>query len=240
VAKATFNVSGPTATIVPKPTAWHVSRPIPVCNSTGKEQMLTFGRIEPQTSTTCKLVVEVPGMTFTATVNVVPGSSGQTEWDQVLGPINNTTGTGGGQPIPSTSYVGLDSTLPYNDTPIPVDATTAETNDSPGTPLSITWDIATRTFNAKMYLMWTSQIPGSITVPLGYVQWAIAGTATANDLNKPLWSLAPSGPTTKHFHVGADDGTKKHGLPEFSHLVVKGTNAVTDENESTANEEEEQ
>ncbi|MGB9409565.1 MAG: hypothetical protein WCA89_18670 [Terracidiphilus sp.] len=241
VAKATFNVSGPTATIVPTPKAWHVSRPIPVCTSTGKEQMLSFGKYNPTTSTTCNPVVETSGMTFTATVNIVPGSSGQTEWVQVLGPTNTTTGTGGGQPIPSTNYVGLDSTLPYNfQYPDPVDATTTETNDSPGTPLDITWDIATRTFNAKMYLMWTSQIPDSITVSLGYVQWAISGTATANDLNKPPWSLTSSGPTSKHFHRGVDDGTKTHGLPKFSHLVVKNTNAVADENETEANEEEQQ
>jgi hypothetical protein len=241
VAKATFNVSGPTATIEPKPKAWHVSRPIPVSNSTGKEQMLTFGKIDPLTSTTRNLVVEIPGMTFTATVNVVPGSSGQTAWVQVLGPINNTTGTGGGgQPIPSTNHIGLDSTLPYNDTPIPVDATTAETNDSPGTPLDINWDTATRAFNAKMYLMWQSQIPDSIPVSLGYVEWAISGTATAVEGNTLLWSLTSSGPTSKHPHVGADDGTKTHGLPKFSQLVVKDTDAVKDENETEANEEEEQ
>ena len=239
VAKATFNVSGPTATIVSTPKAWHVSRPVTSCTTTAKEQMLNFGTINPTASTTCAPVAEVPGMTFTATVNIVPGSSGQTEWDQVLGPTNTTIGTGqGGQAIPSANYVGLDSSLPYNDTPIPVDATTAETNDSPGTPLDITWDIATRTFNAKMYLMWTSQIPNSITVPLGYVQWAISGTATANDLNKPPWSLTSSGPTSRHFHVGADDGTKRHGLPQFSQIVVKSTNAVTDEDETEANEEE--
>jgi hypothetical protein len=240
-ADAAFNSVGPTANIVPTTTAWHVSIPVTSCTTTAKEQMLNFGTINPATSTTCQPVITTSGMTFDATVNLSPGNSGQTEWVQVLGPIDKTTGTGsGGRPIPSTNHVGLDNVLPYNDIPITVDATTTETSDSPGTGLDMTWDVATRIFNAKMYLMWTSQIPGSITVPLGYVQWAISGTATAQDGRTPLWSLSPSGPTSKQFHTGADDGTKSHGLPTFSHLVKNGVNAATDENETEENQEEQQ
>jgi hypothetical protein len=240
-ADATFNVVGPTATIVPKAKAWHVSNPVPMCTSTVKEQMLSFGTYNSTTSTTCEPVVITPGMTFDATVNLSPGNSGQAAWVQVLGPTNQTTGTGlGDQPIPSTNDVGLDNFLPYNDIPIPVDTTAIDTSDSPGTALNINWDIATRIFNAKMYLMWKSQIPGSIRVPLGYIQWSISGTATIQGFNNPVWTLTSFGPTSKQFHAGADDGTKNHGLPTFSHLVKNSTNAATNVDEISENEEEQQ
>jgi hypothetical protein len=202
--------------------------------------MLTFGTINAMTSTTCKPVVAVSGMTFDASVITLPGHSGQTAWVQVLGPTNTITGAGSGQPFPAGNQIGLDNTLPYNkNNPDPVDATTTETSDSPGVGLSRSWDVATRIFNAKMYLMWTSQTPDSIPVSLGYVQWAVSGTATADPtFRTSKWSLTSRGPTSVQVHQGADDGTNSHGLPAFSNLVLNGTNAAADENETAENEEE--
>ncbi len=232
VAKATFNVSGPTATIVPTTTAWHVSRPIPVCNSTGKEQMLTFGKLDSKTSTTCNLIVDTPGITFNATVNTLSGSSGQTEWIQVISANTVTGSTVFGTPFTTNGGTGLDSSLPYNfQYPDPVDATTTETDDSPNDGLGVDDANLTRTFAAKMYLMWTSEISGSIPVPLGYVKWVISGTAVANETSTPPWSLASSTPTSKNFHISQDTGTKTHGLPTWSSLVTNTNSAAADEEE---------
>jgi hypothetical protein len=234
-ADATFKSIGPTATIVPTTTAWHVSRPIPVCNSTGKEQMLIFGRLDPQTSTTCNNVVATSGITFNATVNTLPGSSGQTEWIQVISTNEITGDSVSGVLFLINEGTGLDNALPYNDHPDPVDATTTTTNDSPDNDLGVDEANLTRTFTAKMYLMWTSQTSGSIPVPLGYVKWVISGTASANETNTPPWSLASSTPTTKKFQVSQDTGTKTHGLPTWSSLVTN-TNSVS----ADAEQEEEQ
>jgi hypothetical protein len=232
VAKANFNVSGPTATIVPAvsmKTPWHVSRPIPVCNSTAKAQELTFGKLDHSASTTCQLIVETSGITFNATVKTLPGSSGQTEWIQVIS-ANEITGSSIlGMPFLENVGTGLDNFLPYNRAnPDPVDATTTSTNDSPGNDLGVDDANLTRTFTAKMYLMWTSQISGSISVPLGYVKWVISGTAAANESNTPPWSLASSTPTSKKFHVSQDTGTKTHGLPTWSNLVRNTNSAAAD------------
>jgi hypothetical protein len=228
VAKATFNVSGPTATIVPTTTPWHVSRPIPVCNSTGKEQMLIFGKLDPKTSTTCNNVIATSGITFNATVNTLPGSSGQTEWIHVISANEITGDSVLGMPFLVNIGTGLDNFLPYNDYPDPVDATTTTASDSPDNDLGIDNASVTRTFTAKMYLMWTSQISGSIPVPLGYVKWEISGTAAANETNTPPWSLTSSAPTKRNFHISQDTGTKTHGLPTWSSLVTNTNSAAAD------------
>ena len=228
-ADATFKSIGPTATIVPTTTAWHVSRPIPVCNSTGKEQMLIFGRLDPQTSTTCNNVVATSGITFNATVNTLPGSSGQTEWIQVISTNEITGDSVSGALFLINEGTGLDNFLPYNiENPDPVDATTTTTNDSPGNDLGVDEATLTRTFTARMYLMWTSQTSGSIPVPLGYVKWVISGTSVANESNTPPWSLASSTPTSRTFHVSKDTGTKTHGLPTWSSLVTNVNSASAD------------
>jgi hypothetical protein len=232
VAKATFNVSGPTATIVPTPKAWHVSRPIPVCNSTGKEQVLIFGKLDPKTSTTCKNVIATSGITFNATVNTLSGSSGQTEWIQVISANESTGDSVLGMPFLVNIGTGLDNFLPYNIlSPDPVDATTTSTNDSPSSGLGVDDATLTRTFTAKMYLMWTSQTSGSIPVPLGYVKWEISGTAAANETNTPPWSLTSHAPTKRNFHISQDTGTKTHGLPTWSSLVTNTNSATADEEE---------
>lgn len=232
VAKATFNVSGPTATIVPKTTTWHVSRPIPVCSSTEKEQMLTFGALDQQASTTCNLIVDKSGITFNATVNTVSGSSGQTEWIQVISTNTAAGSTVFGTPFSTNGGTGLDNSLPYNiNNPDPVDATSTTTNDSPNDGLGVDDANLTRTFTAKMYLIWTSQISDSIPVPLGYVTWEISGTATANETNTPPWSLTSSAPTKKNFHVSKDNDTKTHGLPTWSNLVRNTLFAATGDEE---------
>ncbi len=227
VANATFDVSGPTATITPDTTHWTVSRLIPACNATAKRQMLTFGKLDPKTSTTCNPVVETSGMTFNATVNTLPGSSGQTEWIQVISANTATESTVLDGPFTTNGGTGLDSSLPYNfQYPDPVDATQTSTNDSPGNVLDNDDANLTRTFKARMYLMWTSQIPKSIRVPLGYVEWEISGTATANETNVPPWSLSSSVPTKRMFHPGSDPDTKKHGLPTWSSLVTNTLSAT--------------
>jgi hypothetical protein len=191
--------------------------------------MLIFGRLDPQTSTTCNNVVATSGITFNATVNTLPGSSGQTEWIQVISTNEITGDSVSGALFLINEGTGLDNFLPYNiENPDPVDATTTTTNDSPGNDLGVDEATLTRTFTARMYLMWTSQTSGSIPVPLGYVKWVISGTSVANESNTPPWSLASSTPTSRTFHVSKDTGTKTHGLPTWSSLVTNVNSASAD------------
>jgi hypothetical protein len=241
IANATFSVTGPTANIVPSTTSWNPSPPIPMCNSTAKEQMLSFGTYDPTTSTVCAPLAAIDGITFTATVNISPQNSGQTEWIQVISKDNATLTTPSGQTIPFNGGSGLDTALPYNDPPDPLDATTTVTVDSPGVELPMNDSRVARTFSAKMYLMWTSQIPSSIPVPLGYVKWAVSGTAVQNDKTH-TWSVASSIPTTAQFQVSYDSNITTHGLPTWSRLVT-GTltnSTAVSANESEANENEEE
>lgn len=227
VAKAAFVVNGPTATITADTTHWTVSPTISDCNSTRGLQFISFGRLDAKKSTLCKQIVAVSGITFSATVNLSPGNSGQTEWVQVIR-TNTVSGTSvSGQPFTTNIGTGLDNILPYNfGEPDSLDAPITATNDSPDSSLDVDFASFTKAFDARMYLMWTSQIPDSIPVPLGYVEWAVSGTANANDLNTPPWSLTSFVPTQKSSHVSEDNGTKTHGLPTWSHLV-KNTNSAT-------------
>jgi hypothetical protein len=47
-------------------------------------------------------------------------------------------------------------------------------------------------FSAKMYAMWDPNLPNSIPVPLGYVQWNFTGDATIANASTNQWVLKSS------------------------------------------------
>lgn len=205
-----------------------------MCNSTGKEQMLIFGKLDPKTSTTCKNVIAKSGITFNATVNTSPGNSGQTEWIQVISANEKTGDSLLSIPFLVNIGTGLDNFLPYNIlSPDPVDATTTSTNDSPSSGLGVDDATLTRTFTAKMYLMWTSQISGSIPVPLGYIPWTFNGVATnSGTAQAPAWTASGAGaPISGNGAAGgafvpADPTQPNLGIPIWSGPAVPSANCT--------------
>jgi hypothetical protein len=86
--------------------------------------------------------------------------------------------------------VGLDTDYPYD--------WRNPTRDSPPIQLEPESDEVSRSFHARMYLLWGSGLPNSIVVPLGYVAWHFEGHAVRKDLLTNTWTLKEGG-------GGADD-----------------------------------
>ena len=71
-----------------------------------------------------------------------------------------------------------------------------QTWDYPGVKLEQIDSEVSRTFNATMYLLWTSSKTGSIPVPIGSQKWTIAqgsttnsGYPTSQSWTQPAWNL---------------------------------------------------
>ncbi|MGA2217066.1 MAG: hypothetical protein ABSG51_03220, partial [Terracidiphilus sp.] len=81
VAKATFNVSGPSATITPDPSSWSVTPPL-MCSQNQIYQFLYFGFSDPTSG--CGRVPLVKGISLQAQLTNVPDPGGTTEWVQLI------------------------------------------------------------------------------------------------------------------------------------------------------------
>ena len=77
--------------------------------------------------------------------------------------------------------VGLDTVYPYD--------WRNPTGDSPPIQLEPDSEEVSRSFHARMYLLWGSGRSNSIVVPLGYVAWHFEGRAIREDLLKNTWTL---------------------------------------------------
>jgi hypothetical protein len=77
--------------------------------------------------------------------------------------------------------VGLDTDYPYD--------WRNPTRDSPPIQLEPATEEVSRSFHARMYLMWGSGLSNSIAVPLGYVAWHFEGHAIRKDLLTNTWTL---------------------------------------------------
>ena len=221
-ANAIFNVTGPTATIVPSlslsstPPAtgvWWVSGTDSGCNGW---QYMSFGTVVVPTAN-CALEPSEYGIAFEA--NQAP-DSGKFEWVQII-TSDILTGSSPNGVNPKYRDTGLDQFYPY----ITVDTSWTSVADAPTISLNTAaLTNETRTFSATMYLLWTGnandfkgQDPNYIDVPIGYVTWSISGTADNNTTATPPWSLDTNqGSTTATFAKSTDDGTATHGLPVWS------------------------
>jgi len=89
--------------------------------------------------------------------------SGRFEWVQLLKTDKITYTTTDGSKLKCPASPGLDGRYPaYYDE-------TAE--DSPGVGIASSFTAVNSNFSAQMYLLWTSNIPNSIPVPLGSTTW---------------------------------------------------------------------
>jgi hypothetical protein len=129
------------------------------------------------------------GITFTASSTPPAGYSWSYVWYQLRtadsdhavfngGSLSCTTGASAAQPH-------LDGSAPYS--------AGAQAYDSPNIALPSGDSQLSRTFSAKMYLLWSSGLANSIPVPLGYVTWSASGTATFNS-STGLWTVTSGNP----------------------------------------------
>ncbi len=84
--------------------------------------------------------------------------------------------------------IGVDKTYPYAG--ILPNTNPPQAIDAPGNPLPDNYTI-TRSFNATMFLLWTSNLPNSVAVPIGYQNWGFSGTAQQNSTE--AWTATTNG-----------------------------------------------
>jgi hypothetical protein len=178
LAKAAFNIDGPALPKVIAETGHVAIEDGPV---------LSFGNAEP-------------GMAFKASAEVPTAVNGTFVWIQLINKdvVVLITQNGSSKTCNVAVETALDNTFPY--------AYGDSTSDSPDWSFDSTDTRMTRTFTARMYLLWNPALPSgctlpdtdlgqegtctSIPVPLGYVDWEFNGGAQA----KPSGKWTPFGP----------------------------------------------
>lgn len=176
LAKAAFNIDGPA---LPKV----ISEASHVAIEDGP--VLSFGNAEP-------------GMAFKASAEVPTAVNGSFVWIQLINKdvVVLIGQDGSNKTCNLVIETALDNTFPY--------AYGDSAADSPAWPLDSTDTRVTRTFAARMYLLWNPALPSgctlpatsregtctSIPVPLGYLDWQFNGGAQA----RPSGNWTPSGP----------------------------------------------
>ena len=152
-----------------------------------------------------------PGITFTRSITVPQGFSGETQWVQVF-TQKSATVTINGQ-TGSLTLVGLDDVYPY---PLDSNATAqnGKTSDTPGFVLnSVT--AASVDFRATMWLMFKpSNLQGtSIWVPLRQLSWVWKAGAALNNSGWSVTSQTNPGPLSDANSVAHPVWTKNSNTP---------------------------
>lgn len=207
-ASVTFNVAGPANVSLTAPTGVVTVAANPFPNASGP--WMTFGT---QTTTV--------GIRFTATATSPQGTPGTYSWVQLVRSTKQTYRTSGNgaqyctdAAFPIDPATNLASTVPALDNVDPYD-TGLTTRDSPGSPLNATVgaDLIGEQKNAtsfKMFLMWNPDLPNSIRVPLGTIDWQWACDAintltpqpAPNNTNWVAACAVPQTPGTATFVAG--------------------------------------
>jgi streptogramin lyase len=219
-ATANFSVEGPSASITAYTSLphafgyWRVTPPLSGCHGA---QVLVFALPDPGASS-CTPQKDAYGIDFQAAgVANVPTSGGIFFWIQLIDVDRDTFSTSRGTTYGLPRSTGLDNTYPYS-------GDESETEDAPDVTLITNpgWPIYTRTFSARMYLMWKSSIDSNtIAVPIGYSQWSTQGSA--KQASNFTWTLSAPGSTSSLYH--ASSGTDPfHGMPIWSSLATNTKN----------------
>ena len=130
-----------------------------------------------------------PGVKFTPPS---ASSSGTYSFAQLVTKDTTTYTEGKNGSLSCPTNPGYDGALGY---PIPQYAD-GTTSDSPSVLLEPFYSRIRRTFKATMYLLWTSSIPNSISVPISSQSWQFTQAISANSSypsgqswTQPVWNL---------------------------------------------------
>jgi hypothetical protein len=191
----TFNVKRPTASITATASTTNIG-----VDSVTQDTELRLGNPDA-----------TPGITFTRSLTVPQGFSGETQWVQVF-TQKSATVTINGQ-TGSLTLVGLDDVYPY---PLDSNATAqnGKTSDTPGFVLnSVT--AAAVDFRATMWLMFKpSNLQGtSIWVPLRQLSWVWKAGAALNNSGWSVTSQTNPGPSSDANSVAHPVWTKNSNTP---------------------------
>jgi len=135
---------------------------------------------------------------------------------------------------------GLDSVYPYTQFP---DGTTS---DSPSVLLEPYYSKVSRTFKATMYLLWTSNKPGSIPVPISSQSWQFtqasainSGYSTNQSWTQPIWNeIGKDGDPVDY--VQTAPSTSPYGYPTWKGTATPIANSVCPTQNSEDDEEQQE
>jgi hypothetical protein len=195
----TFNVNGPSSAEV----------------RVGGAQVTIAPAADPNSSV---LGLAGSGITFHATYSLPEGMFENFTWVQLIesDSLMVKMKEGATHCVPASAPTaelgsGLDTAFPYG--------TRNPARDNPHIELSPEVQEFSRTFQARMYLLWTSGLSNSIAVPLGYVDWHFSAHAVRPNGRTNTWALSSSsgGPND----ISAPFA-QTHSYPMWSALVPYG------------------
>jgi hypothetical protein len=137
-----------------------------------------------------------PGITFSRSITVPSGFTGETQWVQVIDSTTRTLTPNGGSMLTLQGSGVLDTTYPY--------ALGSSTNDSPGqgvNPCDFSDVSANDSFS--MWLMFKPPGTGSIFVPLRKVNWSWSGSG--GRISACNWILSTSNHSTNPTDADSTD-----------------------------------
>jgi hypothetical protein len=141
------------------------------CTGVPAGPQLVYGNVTGPTPPCTGTYAGTPGVDFSNGSGAAP-SGGSFNFVQVIAVDTRSYTSPSGAVTTCTSTGGLDTTYPY-----PVN-NIGHATDAPAFPLPSTYASASRTFNATMYLTWTSNLAQSIAVPLVYQSWVFSDSAS--------------------------------------------------------------
>jgi hypothetical protein len=200
VSTATFTVKGLTGTPMSTVNYGKLNdNTLTICNTTTTEKVLVYGSIS---GTTCpKGTLGTPGELFTA--SGAPGG-GKYSFVQLINSDTSTFTSASGT-VTCTHNAGVDNSYPYA-----AQINTTQANDAPYVVLPTSpYNKITRSFSASMYLIWTSSVTGSITIPAGSIKWQFSGATT---LTSGKWGSVTGSGTANAF-VAANGTQSDKGYP---------------------------
>jgi hypothetical protein len=166
---ATFKVVGK-GSMSNKPYSKLTADNLAACGGLPAEPWMVYGNVTSSKTKPC--ADAYPGSTFGMVFTPSGAPSGGTYSYVQL--INSDTYTQGNN---CTTSQGVDGGYPY--TAILPGTSPPQAADAPalsGPP----YNSLDRSFNATMFLLWTSKVVNSIPVPMGYQTWAFDGSATCS------------------------------------------------------------
>ena len=181
-----------------------------------------------------------PGIKFTMPE---ASSSGNYSFVQLVKQSTTTYSEGKNGTLSCPTKPGLDGARGY---PYPLLPGTDYTNDSPDVQLETFYSKVSRTFKATMYLMWTSNISGSIPVPISSQSWQFtqassrnSGYPTFQSWTQPVWNLigADGDPVD---YVQTAPSQPPYGYPTWTGLATPVAYSVCPTTNSNENEEQQE